>query len=463
MSPFTAELLGSRHFRQQYGLRYAYLSGAMYKGIASRALVAEMGKAGMLGFLGTGGMGAQEIEESIDHLKRVLPRREPFGVNLLCNLDRPELEEELVDLCLRHDVRYIEASAFLGLTPSLVRCRLKGLKRLPSGEVVAARRIMAKISRPEVATAFMAPAPEDMVRALVNSGAVTTVEATLGATLPMADSICVEADSAGHTDQGVAYALMPAILSLRDEAMTRHRYSQMIHVGAAGGIGTPQAAAAALIMGADFILTGSINQCTVEAGTSDAVKDLLQRLNVQDTTYAPAGDMFELGAKVQVAKNGLLFAARANRLFDLYQRFDSLEDIDARTRAQIQEKYFRRSFEEVWSETRAYYERVAGDRIADIERNPKKKMALVFKWYFVHTNRLALRGDTEQKVDYQVHCGPALGSFNQWVKGTALESWRNRNVADLGLRIMQGTAKLLGQRFAEFHEAAIPELAAVHS
>lgn len=78
--------------------------------------------------------------------------------------------------------------------------------------------------------------------------------------------------------------------------------SRQIHIGLAGGIGTPQAAVAAFMMGADFILTGSINQCTVEAGTSDCVKNLLQEINVQDTDYAPAGDMFELGAKAQVLK-----------------------------------------------------------------------------------------------------------------------------------------------------------------
>ena len=49
--------------------------------------------------------------------------------------------------------------------------------------------------------------------------------------------------------------------------MARYRYTKAIRVGAAGGIGTPEAAAAAFVLGADFILTGSINQCTVEAGT----------------------------------------------------------------------------------------------------------------------------------------------------------------------------------------------------
>src|SRR5262249_24592935 len=156
--------------------------------------------------------------------------------------------------------------------------------------------------------------------------------------------ICVEADSGGHTDGGVAYALMPAMIRLRDEMMAKYHYDKPIRVGAAGGIGTPESAAAAFIMGADFILTGSINQCSVEAGTSDAVKDILQGLNVQDKSYAPAGDMFELGAKVQVVRKGLFFPARANKLYDLYQRFNSIDEIDEKTQQQIQEKYFQRSF-----------------------------------------------------------------------------------------------------------------------
>jgi trans-AT polyketide synthase, acyltransferase and oxidoreductase domains len=200
-------------------------------------------------------------------------------------------------------------------------------------------------------------------------------------------------------------------------------------------------------MGADFVLTGSINQCTVEAGTSEAVKEILQTLNVQDTDYAPAGDMFEIGARVQVAKRGLFFPARANKLYELYERHASLDDIDAKTREQIQERYFGRSFDAVWDETKSHYATQRDADIAQIERNPKRKMALIFRWYFVHTTRLAMQGSERQKVDYQIHCGPAMGALNQWLKGTELESWRRRHVADLGIRIMSAAAVLLQSRF----------------
>ena len=244
---------------------------------------------------------------------------------------------------LRYGVRCIEASAFINIRPSLVLFRLKGILSTPDRQL-APRRILAKVSRPEVAEAFLRPAPESILRQLVERGRLTAAEAELGSRIPVAEDICVEADSAGHTDQRVALTLLPAMFALRDRIRSSERYAAGIRVGAAGGIGSPHAAAAAFIMGADFILTGSINQCTVEAGTSDAVKDLLQDLNVQDTAYAPAGDMFETGARVQVVKKGLLFAARANKLYQLYLRHNSLDEIDEKNKAQIQERFFNRSF-----------------------------------------------------------------------------------------------------------------------
>src|SRR6185503_2916599 len=112
---------------------------------------------------------------------------------------------------------------------------------------------------------------------------------------------------------------------------------------------------------------------------------------------------FELGAQVQVLRRGVLFPARANKLYDLYRHYNSIEEIDEETRTQLQEKYFKRSFADVWNETRDYYQRVKPDELERAERSPKHKMALIFRWYFVHTIRIALKGDESQKVDYQIH------------------------------------------------------------
>jgi trans-AT polyketide synthase, acyltransferase and oxidoreductase domains len=453
LDSFAPSSLGSVSFRQDYKLRYAYLAGAMYKGIASPELVIAMGKAGFMGFLGTGGLNLQEVEAALLQIQYQLSDGQAYGMNLLADPGRSQHESRMVELYLRHGVRIVEAAAYMQITPSLVRFRLNGIRRLPSGSIEAPNRIVAKVSRPEIAELFMKPAPSALVQQLVQSGQLSAAEAALSEFVPMAQDICVEADSGGHTDQGVAYVLMPAMQVLRDQMMQRYRYSMPIRIGAAGGIGTPAAAAAAFILGADFIVTGSINQCTVEARTSDAVKDMLQAMGAQDTTYAPAGDMFELGAKVQVFKKGLFFPSRANKLHELYMRFSSLEEIDEKTQQQIQQKYFKRTFDQVWEETEAYYRKTDPSHLERIERNPKKKMALIFKWYFIHSTRLALAGKEEQRVDYQIQCGPALGAFNSSVRGTALENWRERRVAEIGARIMEGAARVLNMRIAQLQQA----------
>ena len=87
--------------------------------------------------------------------------------------------------------------------------------------------------------------------------------------MPVAEDITVEADRGGHTDNRPLVALLPAILALRDELAARHGYTRPIRVGAAGGLGTPAAVAAAFALGAAYVLTGSVNQAAVESGLSD--------------------------------------------------------------------------------------------------------------------------------------------------------------------------------------------------
>lgn len=449
----TAQSLGCPEFRRDYGVKYAYLAGSMYKGISSEELVIRMGQAGLLAFFGTGGLDLGRVENAIQAIRRRLGEGQTFGMNLLHHAAQPQHELAMVDLFLRHGVDTVEASGYMQVTPAVVKYRLSGLRSTPDGNTIAGNRIIAKMSRPEIGRLFLAPAPEAIVASLLEQRQITEDQARLSRVVALADDLCVEADSAGHTDRGSAVTLLPAFLRLRDDAMRLHSYRKRIRVGLAGGIGTPEAAAAAFIMGADFILTGSINQCTVDAGLSDAAKDLLEQMDVQDTDYAPAGDMFEIGSQVQVLKKGVFFPARANKLYELYRTHDSLNDIDRKTIKNIEEKYFRRSLDEVYAETMEYWKRVRPAEIERAERDPKHKMALLFKWYFVHSMRLALQGSKEQPLDYQIHCSPALGAFNRWIKDTPLKHWKARHADVIADMLMTETAAVLNAGYARLTRA----------
>ncbi|MBZ9609911.1 ACP S-malonyltransferase [Clostridium estertheticum] len=428
--------LGSKEFMKEYGLKYPYVIGGMYKGISSADMVIKAGKAGILGFYGAGGQDIGTIESNIQKIKQNLNHNEPFGINFLHNLNS-KIEEEIVELLLKYDVRTVEASAFINITPALALYKIKGLKK-EQGKIVSTNRVIAKLSRPEVAETFLSPLNENVINALLSNHRITNEEAEMAKQVPVADEFCAEADSGGHTDHSVAYTLIPTMVRLRGRMKEKYGYSYQIRIGAGGGIGTPEAAAAAFIMGADFIVTGSINQCTVEADTSDSVKELLQKMNIQDTDYAPSGDMFELGSKVQVLKRGLFFPVRANKLYYLYLNYNSIEEIDEATKSQIQNKYFKKTFTEVYEDVKKYYRQ---EEIDKAEASSKYKMGLLFKWYFGYATRLALSGDKDKVVDYQIFCGPALGAFNQWVKGSEYENWSNRHVDTIAKMLMDETEK----------------------
>jgi trans-AT polyketide synthase/acyltransferase/oxidoreductase domain-containing protein len=439
--------LGAQTFRSRYGLNYAYVAGSMCAGISGPELIVRLSRAGLIGMLGSRGLELPQLERDIRAVQDELGRDGRLGVNLTHEASRPERAVALVRLLRRLGVRQIEASGFLAITSALVEHRLKGARRDAAGLLVPGGRILAKVARREVAEALLQPAPERLVRNLVQQGILTAEEAELSGGLPMADDLCVEGETGWQHMTNNFVSVLPHILRLRD-AIARSSNCERIHVGAAGGIGSPQAAAAAFVMGADFILTGSINQCTVEARTSEPVKDMLEQAGPQDTDYAPFGEISELAARIQVLKKGVFFPARARRLQELWRHFDALTDIDAKTRLEIESKYLRQSFDEAYEKLSSQAD---PQERAKAQADPKYKMACVFSRYLNSSLAAALAGESQQRIDFQIPCGPALGDFNQWVGGTSFARWRERHVDAIAIHLMEETAALLRRQFGD-HE-----------
>ncbi|MCX5063059.1 MULTISPECIES: PfaD family polyunsaturated fatty acid/polyketide biosynthesis protein [unclassified Streptomyces] len=431
--------LGSAEFRSAHGVRQSYMAGAMAGGIASADLVIALARQGFLASFGAAGLLPETIAKVLGRFATEIPGL-PYAVNLIHSPSEERLEREAVELFLRHGVRCVEASAYLGLTAHLVRYRLAGLRRDPSGRVVAEHRVIAKVSRAETAERFMRPAPAALVDTLLREGLVTPEQAQLAHHVPLADDITVEADSGGHTDRRPLPALFPVILRVRDHIQREHRYATPIRVGAAGGLGTPAAVAAAFTMGAAYVVTGSVNQSCLESGTSPAARALLAQAEVTDCVMAPAADMFEMGVELQVLRRGSMFGMRAQQLYRLYQAYDGLEALPAEERARLESQLFRRPLEAIWQECVAYFSRRDPDQLARAADNPKRRMALVFRWYLGMASRWAVTGEADRTADYQIWCGPSMGSFNAWVAGSYLSSPENRTVADVAHHLMRGAA-----------------------
>lgn len=443
--PFPSGMLGSAAFRDAHGVRLAYMTGAMANGIASEELVIAMAEAGLLASFGAAGLAPDRIASALNAFESKIPGR-PFACNLIHSPAEPALEEATVDLFLDRQVRLVEASAFLGLTAEVVRYRAAGLERDHDGRAVARNRVIAKVSRPEVAEKFLRPAPREILDRLVEEGRISDLQAELAGRVPLADDITVEADSGGHTDRRASTVVTAAVLRLRDQITRELGYPSSPRVGAAGGLGSPEGVAAAFAMGADYVVTGSVNQSCVEAGTSPETKDLLTRAGVADYAMAPAADMFEIGADVQVLKSGTMFPMRASRLRELYRTYDGLEAIPASELSRLEKDVFRMSVDEVWRECLDYLGAREPGRIDQAARDPKVKMGLVFRWYLGLSARWAIRGETDRIRDYQVWCGPAMGAFNGWAKDSHLFPAENRTVVEVAEQLMHGAAYLFRLR-----------------
>lgn len=447
---FCPSQFGDPGFMQDYGCQFPLYAGAMAGGISSTAMVIAMGKAGFMGSFGAGGILPDRLEAAILEIKAALPNG-PYLFNLLNSPFEPAMEENTVALYLKHGIQAIEASAYLTITPSLVWYRASGLSQNPDGSIHIGNKIIAKVSRKEVASRFLQPAPAEILSKLLSTGKISAEQAELARKVPMADDITAEADSGGHTDNRPLVSILPAIIALRDAYQTQYQYSQPVRIGAGGGISTPESAFAAFKMGAAYVVTGSVNQACVEAGASEHTRKLLAQMDLTDVAMAPASDMFEMGTKVQVLKRGTMFAMRGQKLFDLYSRYNSIEEIPQDEREKLEKTTFKMTLNQVWDECLNFFRQRDPSQIERAEKDPKVKMALIFRWYLGLASRWSSIGTQGREMDYQIWTGPSMGAFNDWVKGSYLEDYTQRHCADIASQILKGAAILQRLDVLEAH------------
>ena len=454
------EWLGDRSFTETHRVRFPYVTGAMANGIATTELVSAVARAGILGFFGAAGLSLPRITEALDRLQADLGGT-PFtwGMNLIHAPNEPALEEATADLYLARGVTHVSAAAYLALTPAIVRYAASGLTTDSSGRVRRRTHVFAKISRPETARHFLSPAPAAILDALVARGQLTPEEAALARRVPIAEDITVEADSGGHTDKQALSAVFPVIAELRDRLAEEHGYDRPVRVGAAGGLGTPRSVAAAFSLGAAYVLTGSVNQSSLESGLSAEGKRMLAQASMADVIMAPAADMFEQGVEVQVLKRGTMFGTRAHRLLKAYRAYDGIDAIPTDERASLEKQVLGASLDEVRERTRAFWAERDPSQNETAARDPKHEMALCFRWYLGLSSRWAITGEPKRRLDYQIWCGPAMGAFNDWVRGSFLEAPEGRSVVQIALNLLEGATAVTRAHQMRTYGAPVPPAA----
>jgi PfaD family protein len=166
--------------------------------------------------------------------------------------------------------------------------------------------------------------------------------------------------------------------------------------------------------------------------------------------------MFELGAHVQVLSRGTMYAKRSERLYDLYKRYSSWEEVPEKERTRVEKQMLIRSFDEVWRDTESYWAERDAKQVQRAQSDGRHKMALVFRWYLGMSSRWARMGDASRKKDFQIWCGPAMGAFNDWVAGSGMEPLSGRPVVAVADALLQGTAVIRRARRLREQGVSLP-------
>jgi trans-AT polyketide synthase, acyltransferase and oxidoreductase domains len=136
--------------------------------------------------------------------------------------------------------------------------------------------------------------------------------------------------------------------------------------------------------------------------------------------------------------------------------YASLEAIPAETRARLEKEVLGTTVDAIWADTMQFWSRRDPAEIAKAEADPRRKMALVFRWYLGKASKWAIDGEPTRRMDYQIWCGPAMGAFNTWVKGSFLEDPKGRSAVQIALNLLEGAAAITRAQQLRGYGVAMP-------
>jgi PfaD family protein len=147
---------------------------------------------------------------------------------------------------------------------------------------------------------------------------------------------------------------------------------------------------------------------------------------------------------------------RALKLYETYVNYDSIENIPSQEREKLEKQIFKRDLESIWQDTIEFFTERDPTQIERAENNPKRKMALIFRWYLGLSSRWSNSGEPNREMDYQIWCGPAMGSFNDWTRSTYLAETENRRIVDVTTHLLTGAAYLYRIQLLRMHGIRVP-------
>lgn len=421
--------LGSLSFKEEYQTDIAYAAGGIRDGISSVSMIKKLADSNILGFLGTKGLDIHKIKGLLESAFNMV-EHEKIGVHVACDVLKPENNNQQLKLMIDKDIRRLQISGYQKPDEWIYEYRIRNIQYSEKHKVESPYKLLVCVNNLKAAEEFLKPIKKDYIKKLIELKKLTQIEAEMADSLPVCDDICIE-----NTGMGAGgFGWISSIKKLNERIGQSSSLRKEVRVGICGGIGNPQMLALAFFAGADFIMTDTINQCTVEAETSAHVKDLLQSAKENDFTFAPADDLFEFGERISVLKRGTLYPARAQKVYDIYSKYASVEEISKADTKLLTEKYFGIKLSEMYQRI---MKTVSEEERKLISEQPKYKLGLIMKGYLQECFHQAQAGEKESEINYGIAVERDMADINRWLQGTDIEHWDRRSIDVIAKRIME--------------------------
>lgn len=425
-------------FCASYGVKLPYIASALPGRACSPEWVVELARSGVLGFLGTELSSAAQLREDIRAVQADL-ERQAYGVSLFCEHGMSAADREKIDCCLAHEVSCIQALDYVEPSMAMVLYRLKGLSvsRDTDGvkRVLSRHRLVVRVDDPQLAGRFFAPPSQDVVDELFRQRHISAEQRDNAKHISLCSELYYDASTFSDTAAGKL-----ADMQRESESYKRqYNYAEKINLGVAAGFGDPRSVAEFFSLDVDFIVTDSINQCTLEANLPVTLKDSLASCSAADIVMAPAHEKFILGLKSPILNLDNCYPERANYLFDLYAQYEDLTHVPRDAVEYMERDIFGESLENVWlSVSSRLIESGRGEHVRRAARSEKYKMLLVFSSYL---DRIRAVNLNENPEEFFLTINEGMGRFNEWSMGTNFTHWKQRHASEIASALMSAVTQ----------------------
>lgn len=266
------------------GIEHPIILGGMatpfgdFEGNASGPeLVAAVSNAGGLGLIGGSSISSEELRDQIRRTKQLTGK--PFGVGLLMPRNLPSTLDEAAQALNVPSEKIVQVQRFLKkLTEEL------GLPEVPEGRILLTEEavksnlnVVFEEGVAVLATGLGTPAwvvEEAHARGIKHMSEVGNVRDARRVAKEDADVIVAQGyEAGGHTGKVATLVLVPQVVDAVSPIPTV----------AAGGIGNGRGLAAALALGAQGVLCGSVFLATYEAVIPEFIKQTIIESSEEDT------------------------------------------------------------------------------------------------------------------------------------------------------------------------------------